>query len=143
MERILEKIKELWGKVVEWWNKFTSGQKTAVIAIAGAVVLAFVGLYALLSNPNYTLLKTCQDAQEAAQIVEILEANDIKYKTNDDGTRITVPKKDLAAANLQLASSGIVPNAYSIESALEGGFTVTEADKQKKYELYQENYLGI
>ena len=73
MERILEKLKELWGKVTEWWNKFTSGQKTAVIAIAGAVLLAFVGLYALLSNPNYTVLKTCSDATEAAQVVEVLE----------------------------------------------------------------------
>lgn len=142
MERILEKLKELWGKVTEWWNKFTSGQKTAVIAIAGAVLLAFVGLYALLSNPNYTVLKTCSDATEAAQVVEVLEENNIKYKTNDDGTRITVPKKDIASANLQLASSGIVPNAYSIDSALEGGFTVTEADKQKKYERYQEEHLA-
>ena len=57
MEKILEKIKELWGKIVEWWNKFDSKQKTVVIAIGCGIILAFVGLYALLSNPNYTLLK--------------------------------------------------------------------------------------
>lgn len=142
MEKILEKIKELWGKIVEWWNKFDSKQKTVVIAIGCGIILAFVGLYALLSNPNYTLLKSCTEASEAAQVVDLLEENGIKYKTNDDGTRITVPKKDLASANLALASSGITPQAYDIETALAGGFTVTEADKNKKYEKYIEEHLA-
>lgn len=142
MEKVVEKIKELWEKLVDWWTKFDSKQKTVVVAIACGVVLAFVGLYALLSSPNYTSLKNCQDASEAAQIVEMLEAQNIKYKTNEDGTRIMVPKKELATANLALASSGITPTAYDIETALKGGFTVTEADKAKKYELYLEDHLA-
>lgn len=142
MEKILEKIKEIWGRIVQWWSKFDSKQKTVVVAIALGVILAFVGLYTLLSRPNYTLLKNCSDATEGAQIVELLDENNIKYKTNDAGTRITVPKKSLAEANLALASSGITPNSYDIDTALSGGFTVTEADKQKRYELYLEDKLA-
>ncbi len=142
MEKILEKLKEIWGKIVEWWNKFTSGQKTGIIAIGCAIVLAFAALIALLANPNYTLLKQCDSPSEASQIVDILEENSIKYRTDDTGTRISVPKKELAAANLQVAASGIVPEAYSLETALTGGFTVTEADKQLKYKRYLEDHLA-
>ena len=142
MEKVLEKIKEIWGKIVDWWNKFDSKQKTTVIAIAFAVLLAFVGLYALLSNPNYTLLDQYEDAKTASDVVSILEENQIKYKTSDDGTRISVPKKDLSAANLALGSNGIVAPAYDIETALSGGFTVTEADKQLKYQRHLEDKLS-
>lgn len=141
MEKVLEKLKEFWGRIVEWWNNFTSKQKTVVIAIGCGVVLAFVGLYALLSNPNYTVLKTCDTTIEAASVVDVLEENNIPYKTSDDGLRITVPKKQLSSANLSLAATGIATTDYSIESALEGGFTVTEKDKQKKYVLYMEDKL--
>lgn len=142
MEKVLEKLKEIWGKIQDWWNAFNSKQKTTVIAIGCAVVLAFVGLYALLSNPNYTLLKQCETTSEAAEVTTILDDNDIPYKTTDDGLRITVPKKYLSNANLSLGASGIIANDYSIDTALSGGFTVTETDKNRKYEIYLEKHLA-
>lgn len=140
-EKILEKIKEIWGKIVEWWNNFTSKQKTAIVVIAVLVVLAFVGLYALISSPNYTVLQQCESTKEASQITAILKENDIKYKVSDDGLQIKIPQKSLSVANLALGESGITTDTYSIETALSSGFTTTEADKQKKYKLYLEGTL--
>ncbi len=142
MEKILEKLKEIWAKIVDWWNSFTSKQKTIIVVIACFVVLAFAGLIALLSNPNYTVIKTATDTAEASQIVAVLDENGIKHKESDDGLRIQVPRKSLSAANLALGSSGITSDDYSIEAALKGGFTVTEADKQKKYKEYMEKSLA-
>ena len=142
MEKILDKIKELWGKFLEWWNNFSSKQKTTIVVIACMVALAFAGLIALLSNPNYTVLKNCDTTSEASQVIDILDENDIKYKVSDDGLRIQVPQSSLSSANLALGASGITSDEYTIDSALEGGFTVTESDKNRKYELYMQEHLA-
>ena len=52
-----DRVKELLGRVQEWWNKFTSKQKTIIVGSAAAVVLAFVILMTVLSQTKYTLLK--------------------------------------------------------------------------------------
>lgn len=137
-EKLLEKAKEIWGKIVEWWNHFTSKQKTTIVVIALLVVVAFVVLAAILSSPNYSTLKQCDSTKEASEIVKVLEEENIKYKVSDDGLLIKVPKSSLSSANLSLASKGITTIAYSLDTALAGSFTTTEADKQKKYKLYLE-----
>ena len=37
-----EKIKEILAKVMEWWNKFTSKQKTIIVALVSIVIFTFV-----------------------------------------------------------------------------------------------------
>lgn len=138
-EKILDKIKEIWAKILAWWNNFTSKQKTTIVAIGAGVIVAFVVLYTILSSPNYTLLQQCDSTKEASEITSVLDNASIKYKVTDDGLQVKVDKKDLSTARLTLAGSGIVTSGYTIEEALSGSFTVTEADKQKKYKLYLES----
>ena len=140
-EKILNKLKELWEKIVAWWGKFTSKQRTLIVGIAVGVVVAFVVLYAILTSPNYTLLKQCDSTKEASEITQILDEAKIPYDVSDDGLQIRVPQKNLSSARLTLGGSGIVSTGYSIEDALNGSLTTTEADKQKKYKLYLESTL--
>lgn len=141
VERILERLKALWGKITEWWGKFTSKQKTLVIAMGAGVIVALVIVYAILTSPNYTLLEQCDSTKEASQITEFLDASEIKWQASTDGLQIKVPQKDLTRARLSLAGNGITTSTYSIEDALSGSLTTTEADKQKKYKLYMESTL--
>ena len=138
-EKIINKLKEIWEKIVAWWNKFTSRQKTLVVVLAAGVVVAFVILYAVLTSPNFTMLEQCKSTKEASQITSVLEGANIQYKVSDDGLQVRVPKKNLSQARLTLAGSGIITSGYTIEEALSGSFTVTEADKSKKYKLYLES----
>lgn len=139
MDKLLDKLKEIWAKIVSWWGAFTSKQRTAIVVMAVFVIFVFVGLYALLTSPNYTLLKQCDSTKEASQVTAILDEAGVKYKVSDDGLQIKVPKNDLSVANLSLGASGITSDPYSIESALSGSLTTTEADKKKKYELFLES----
>ncbi|MBR6307637.1 MAG: flagellar M-ring protein FliF [Lachnospiraceae bacterium] len=136
---MIGKLKEIWEKIVAWWNKFTSKQRTLIIVLAAVVVIAFVILYAVLTSPNYTMLEQCKSTKEASQITTVLEGAEIPYKVTDDGLQVKVPKKNLSQARLTLAGSGIVTSGYTIDEALSGSFTVTEADKSKKYKLYLES----
>ena len=140
-ERILNKLKEIWEKIVEWWNGFTGRQKTYIVLLSSAVVVAFVILYAVLSAPKFVLLEQCDSTKEASEIITVLDDNNIQHKVSDDGLRISVPRNDVSTARVSLGASGITVKGYSIEDALQGSLTVTEADKQKKYKLYLEEKL--
>lgn len=140
-EKILGKLKEIWEKIVAWWNNFTSKQKTMIVALGAAVVVAFVILYAILSSPNYTVLEQCSSTKEASMITQALDNAGIPTKVSEDGLLVKVPRKNLAEARLSLAASGITVPGYTIEDALNGSFTTTEADKQKKWKVYIESEL--
>ena len=53
-----DKLKEIWAKIQEWWNKFTTKQKTIIVIIAATVVFAFVIVMYAVSSPQYTKLGT-------------------------------------------------------------------------------------
>ena len=55
-----DKAKELLEKVKEWWNKFTTKQRSIIIGTAAVIVLAFAILFTVLSQTKYVLLKNCE-----------------------------------------------------------------------------------
>ena len=137
-----DKAKELLDKVKEWWNKFTSKQKTIIIGVAVSVILAFVILYTVLSKTEYVLLKNCETQKEASEIVDLLETAGVPYQVSDDGLRIQVDEEQESTANLLLGANGYMAEGYDIENVTDGGFSSTESDKQKKYKLYLEQYIA-
>ena len=138
---MVDRLKELLQKVIEWWNRFTSKQKTAIISVTAGVILALAILATILTRPQYETLITCESTKEASQIIELLEGDGIEYQVTDDGLIISVLKEDISSATLLLGANDYPADSYSLESALSGGFSTTESDKQKTYKLYQETHL--
>ena len=52
-----------------------------------------------------------------------------------------VNKSDEVNAIMALGDNGIPAQAYSIDNVTDGSFSTTEADKQKKYQVYLEDKL--
>ena len=138
---MLNRLQKLPAKLLEWWNKFTSKQKTIIICVIAGVILLFSALIWALTRDQYKLLVTCETTKEAAAIQELLEAQELNYKVSDDGTQISILTSQESQANLLLGANDIPTEGYSIENVVDGSFTTTEADKQKKYKLYLENLL--
>lgn len=128
-----DKLKELQTKVLEWWNKFTSKQKTIIVGMTAVVVFAFVILFFVFNKEQYSVLTTCSNTAESSKIIEILEGADITYQTSQGGLRIEVPTEKIDAANLAMGAAGYVPDDWSLEDALSGGISATSSDKEKKY----------
>lgn len=137
-----DKAKELLEKVKTWWDKFTSKQKTIIIGAVVAVVLAFAILITVLSQTKYTALRNCKTTKEASEITELLEAAGVPYHVSDDGLRIEVDEKELSTANLLLGANGFTVEGYSIENVTDGGFSVTETDKQRKYKEFLQDSIA-
>ncbi|MGN0376000.1 MAG: flagellar M-ring protein FliF C-terminal domain-containing protein [Suilimivivens sp.] len=135
-------MKEIINKILEWWNKFSARQKTFIIASGAGIIVAIAILATVLTRPQYILLLECESTKEASEVTELLEGQGLDYKVSDDGYRIQINKKQQSEANLLLGANDIQAAAYTIDNVTDGGFSTTEADKQKRYELYQETRLA-
>ncbi len=141
-EKLIDKLKELPQKFLEWWNKFTKNQKTLIIAVALGVVIAFAILVTVVTRTQYVNLVTCEDTSQAAEVKNILETNEIAYKVSDSGLVFTVDKTRLSEANILLGSNNILTSSYSdLDSIVGGSLSTTESDKQKLYTAYREKRL--
>lgn len=138
---MIERLKAIPAKVLEWWNKFTSKQKTIIICIAAAVIIALAILVTVLTRPQYELLANCESTKEASQITELLDSANITYTVSDDGYQIKVLREQISDANLLLGANDIPAAAYGIDNVTNGGFSTTESDKQKRYKLYLEGQM--
>lgn len=137
-----DRIKELLAKVLEWWNKFSTKQKTFIISAGAGVILAFAILITVLTKPQYIVLVNCETTKEASEIVELLEGEGLQYQVSDDGYQIKINKNQQSEASLLLGANDIQATTYTIDNVTDGGFSTTEADKQKRYELYMETRLA-
>lgn len=137
-----ERLKELLNKVLEWWNKFSTRQKTFIISAGAGIILALAILITILTRPQYVVLRNCETTKETAQIAELLEGEGLDYQVSDDTYQVRINKKQESQANLLLADNDIQSYAYTIDNVTDGSFSTTESDKQKKYQLYMEKRLA-
>lgn len=136
-----DKVKEILQKILAWWNKFTAKQKTIIIGITAAVVFTFAILMWIFTKPQYTQWQQFETTADTAQVIEILKSNSIEYETSTDGLSIKVKNSQIGLANLALGAAGYMPDDYTIDQALSGGFTATQSDTQKRYVVYMEKKL--
>lgn len=140
---MVEKLKEIPAKLLAWWNKYSSKQKTIIISIAAGVVLALAILVTVLTRPQYETLVVCESTKESAAIIELLEGASpaIDYVYSEDGYQIKVEKSQVGQANVLLGANNIPTVRMTIGDVTGGGLTTTESDKLKLYVAYQEEML--
>ena len=138
---MMERIRKILDKILEWWKKFTSKQKTLIICVAAGVVLLLGILVTVLTRPQYVLLVSSESTKEASVVKDLLEGAELDYIVSDDGLQISILKDQISDANLLLGANNIPTASYDIENVFVGGFSTTESDKQKRYQLYCESRL--
>jgi flagellar M-ring protein FliF len=136
-----DRVKGIFGKLLEWWNHFTSKQKTIIVSVTAGVIVLFAILIYLLTRPQYELIASCETAKEASEVTELLDSNSFTYKTSTDATQVYVLKSQVSQANLLLGANEILTKDYTIDDVTEGGFSTTESDKQKRYKYLQQTQM--
>ncbi len=133
-----EAIQNIINRIREWWGRFTTKQKAIIISAAVIVVVAIAILAYVVTRPTWVTLVNCTTAQQAASVKDLLEGDNIEYQTSQDGMTYTVKEEDKATASILLGTNNIPSSGYSITDVIDGSFSTTEADKEKKYKLYLE-----
>ena len=132
-----EQIRKIIDKVLEWWKKFNTKQRALIISITAVVVIALVILAYVASRPTMVQLIACEDASQASEVKTILEDAGISYQI-DNSLVYMVDSSDEVNAEMALAQGNIPAQSYDISNVTDGSFSTTEADKQKKYQVYLE-----
>lgn len=125
-------------KIVAFWNKYTTRQKTVIICVVLAVFFALVLLSYFLTRPVYTHLATFSDASLANTLSEALEGENIDHKMNTDASGTTsfeVEQSDYSEAVLVMGANGIVDKEMTWETALESDMTTSSLEKHTKITL--------
>lgn len=138
----MDKIKEIPKKVLEWWNKFSVKQKTLIASIVVFVIIGLVIVTKVATTPEMVTIRECENTKEAGEVKDLLTSEGIDYTTSDDGLIFKVNSKDQADAAILLGENGIPATTYELSNVFDGGFSTTEADKSKKYQLYLEEKMA-
>lgn len=133
-----EQIKEILQKVKDWWNKFTSRQKTIIIGLGATVIFTFAIIIYFTSQPQYVDLISCESEAEAAEVKELLDGAGIRYTPSDDALSFKVEAEQYQTAVWALGAEGFGADEYTIQEALNGSISTTASDKEKlSIEAYQ------
>ncbi len=81
LERILNWLKTIWGKILEWWGKFNARQKTLIISLTAAVIVAVVVVVSVISQPEYKTLIVSDSTKQTSEVQTLLQENNITFKT--------------------------------------------------------------
>ena len=79
-----DKLKGIPAKILEWWKKFTSRQRTIIIAMAAVVIFTFVIVIYTFTRPQYVQLIRCESTTQSAEVIDILNGAGIPHR---DSTR--------------------------------------------------------
>ncbi len=133
-----ERLRQIWDRIVAWWKKFNTKQKALLISLTAIVIVALAILAYVMTRPTMVTLITCESTKEAGQVKDLLDKEGIAYEVSSDGLVFSVNEKDESSASILLGTNEIPTDGYSIDNVFDGGFSSTEADKTKKYQLYME-----
>ena len=130
-----ERLKEIWNRIVAFWNKYSSKQKTIVISVVVAVALAIAFLAMIINKVSYVTLMKCENTTVASQAVDMLQQQGIDSKLGDDYVTILVAEGSLTDAVIAVGSSDLSTADYSYEEALNNSMSTTESEKALKTNL--------
>ncbi len=141
VEKLLDKLKELPPKILAWWNKFSSKQKTAMICVTLGIIIAFAILITVVSRPQYVPLVNCETTSQAGTVKALLDEGGYDYTVSDSGLIFEVNKDQLSDANILMGSNNILTETFSLTDVVSGSLTTTESDTQKLYVAYLQSEL--
>lgn len=145
MDKILDFFKELPAKFLEFWNKYTSKQKTIIISVLAAVIFTLVALIWLFNRTNYVTLATFESTADSAEARSYLEdsGKGFNYRVSDDALTISIDEKQLSEARLILGENGVSEIATEDHSFLfDNTFTTTDSERQLKAKIDLQNSIA-
>ncbi|WP_437205272.1 flagellar basal-body MS-ring/collar protein FliF [Planctomicrobium sp. SH664] len=131
--RLLTQIKALW----EQWS---FAQRAGMVAALLASVIAFAAIGLWATTPEYVFLTDRLSPQQAAEIVSLLEAEQIPYKLNYSGSAVSVARSQLSRARLALKD--VVTDADTPTEEISDGIWTDPAMQQVRLVRQLESRLA-
>lgn len=127
-----ERIKEIPVRFVEFWNKYSSKQKTIIISVF-CVLLLLIGLVSYLVNrPTWTKFQEFNNLEDASAMCEALNDQGITYKSSDNGLILYVHENTMTDALYIMSDNNLADRGYTWDEAFNNSMSTTESEKSQK-----------
>ncbi len=136
-----DRVKVLLERFLEFWNKYTSKQKTMIISVGAGVVFALAFLIYIFGQTKYETLTTFESTKDASEATGYLKDAGIAYDVTSDALTIKVDSNKVAEARLVLGQNGLGNSSSDpYEGLFDTGFTTTSSqwNLQAKISLQKE-----
>ena len=137
-----EQVQKVLDRILEWWKKFNTKQKTLLISIVAVVLVALAILAAVVSKPKMVTLVTCETTAESGQVKNILDSENISYELSADGLAFQVNEKDYANASIVLGTNDIPTSGTKLSDVFDGGLGILIVFKYMDFIIKNINYIS-
>lgn len=93
-------------KARDFWLKLNRTQRIFIVGLTVLVLAVFAGFVFWLGRPDYRVLYTKLSPEDANRVVNVLQAEKVGYKLEDNGTTIMVPANDVYNLRIKIAGEG-------------------------------------
>lgn len=134
---MMDQLIALKDRILEFWNRYTTKQKTIIICVLLAIFFALVLLGYFLTRPVYTDLVTL-GGDTASEFADAMDSAGIDYEkeSNSSGNTVfRVEESQYSDAMLLMGENKIMNEGMSWDEALDNGMTTSSAEKSTKMTL--------
>ncbi len=134
-----DRLKQLPKQLLDFWNKYTSKQKTIIVSVFCVVVFAFTFLIYLWQKVDYEVLTITESSADASAVIDLLKEEGIKWRLEDDRVTVMVDAKRYSDAVLLIASNDMPSVGLSLDELINNSLSTTNYDRSLKLNLYLQN----
>lgn len=127
----MNSLKQIRDQLLAVWNRSSKATRVTYVAVAAACLLLIIGVGIWSSRPQLVPLATNLSPTQAAQIIDLLDAEKITNKMNFSGSTVLVPKKDFNRARLLIKDIAGLPASTLDEEPNFPGF-IPDPDRSSK-----------
>lgn len=130
-------------RIKDFWNSITMTQRMFIGILSTVLVATFISLVVWLSRPEFNILYANLNPEDANRVVKSLEAKQVPYRLDENGTVIMVPADQVYGLRINLAGENILTGqgvGFEIFDDLKVG--VTDFVQKLNYRRALEGELG-
>lgn len=134
---MMEQLISIKDKILEFWNKYTTRQKTIIVCVTLAIFFALVLLGYFLTRPVYVDLMTLSGST-ASEFSEALDSDGVDYEMESDNngnTTFRVEQSQYSQAMLLVGANKVLDENMTWDDALDNDMTTSSAEKSTKANL--------
>lgn len=132
---MMDKLKELQERLVASWNNFNTMKKAAIIFTTLSLTFVILTAIFLVNKTNYGVLFSELSETESGVIAKELDDQGIKYKLENNRSKILIDEKHLDKFRLDLAVDDKLPNkSTGFEIFDEKNMMATDEDRKIMYQ---------
>ncbi len=111
---------------------FTLGQRLVVVVGGAALLLAAFMVFRWVSTPNYAPLYSNLASEDAAAVVDELDAQGVPYELSDGGSTIMVPRDSVYSTRIEMSGQGLPADSGDQGYTLLDGQDISTSDFQEQ-----------